>query len=342
MAKLRRRDRGAGVRYFIRTADGHELAAGRDLKTARDILAHYRNLEALLRHGVPVPVRSTWTLKRLKEWDLRDRPEPSRARRWAVLLGELGDLLLDDIDTAVLMEYTRRRLYKARPATVNRDISVLASAWKRAKPLSGARNDPFGGLQKLKEERARPAVLPPEAVSRFIATCHELAAGAGKRHAAEWHQNADMIELLYLTASRLSQILELRADQIRGDLLYFPPHKGGLERWFRIEGRLSTLLSSGKIQPFLFPSARAAGARQGFRRFWTKACERAGVTITRHALRASRASAWFAEGKTVADVQRLLGHSSPQMALRLYLQLFPATISTAPPPAPLEQPKTAV
>jgi len=143
-----------------------------------------------------------------------------------------------------------------------------------------------------------------------------------------------MIELLYLTASRLSQILELRADQIRDGLLYFPAHKKGRERWFRLEGRLSVLLAERKETPFVFPSLRAANAREGFRRFWAKACKIAGLTMTPHTLRHSRASAWYAEGRTIAEVQRLLGHASLQMALRLYVQLFPETL---PPSLPQEQ-----
>lgn len=331
MAKLRKRDRGAGIRYFIRTADGHELAAGRDLQTARDILAHYRNLETLLRHGVPIPMRSAWTLQKLSEWDQSERTEDSRRRRWNVILDTLGkETPLEEIEPGLLMAYgQKRKLAGAGAATINRDLSVLAAALKRSRGLSGYQKDPFAGLPRLKEQRPKPTVWPPKAIFGFLNICRRLAGRAGKRHRAEWLQNADMIEVLYLTASRLSQVLGLRWDQVRGELLYFPPHKGGLERWFRMDGRLGQVLGGPELDGgFVFPSTRTAGAREGFRRFWEKACTEAKMPMTRHSLRASRASAWFAEGKSIADVQRLLGHASPQMALRLYVQLFPDSLPT--------------
>jgi len=215
---------------------------------------------------------------------------------------------------------------KASPATVNRDLSVLRSAWNRAKPLSGVQNDPFGGLQRLKEERSRPVALPPRAVQRILSTARTLA------QTPEERQDVAILELVYRTASRVSQILNLRWDQVRNGQVIFAPHKGGRERVFPYAGRIRRLMGRPNGSEWVFPSHRGEGPRRGFRRFLKRVLVRAEVVehVTPHTFRHSASSAAFLAGRPISEVQRLLGHGSPQMAIALYTQLFPAPIVPVP------------
>src|SRR6185369_5498830 len=102
--------------------------------------------------------------------------------------------------------------------------------------------DPFAAIAPLEERRGRrkPVSLPPKVIERAISSAWRLAKKKPPWYVlpGEWAQNAAIIELIYLTASRSSQILRLRRDQVqRRDgvrTLVFPPHKGGLERVFVI------------------------------------------------------------------------------------------------------------
>jgi len=328
MASLRSRIRNGRTYYSVRTASGKEYGAGWNRKTAKELFEHYDRLERLASHDALPPERSTWDLRQLRSWDLGSRHDPSRDRRWAVLLAVLGPhTLLAELSVSGLDAYRRVRMAgKASPATVNRDLSVLRSAWNRAKPLSGVQNDPFGGLQRLKEERPRPVALPPKTVQRILSTARTLA------ETPEERQDVAILELVYRTASRVSQILNLRWDQVRNGQVVFAPHKGGRERVFPYAGRIRRLMGRPNGSEWVFPSHRSEGPRRGFRRFLKRVLVRAEVVerVTPHTFRHSASSAAFLAGRPISEVQRLLGHGSPQMAIALYTQLFPAPIAPVP------------
>lgn len=355
MATLRSKQRNGRTYYTVRLRSGQELAAGWDIETARTIVAEHERAERLGLHGIHVPTRSKWILQDLRDWDmaqaeLAGRETASRGRRWAVILDYIGNMTkIDTIGASEVESFTRKRLGAGvGPATVNRDRALLRVALARARnpaSMSGYSGDPFAGIPPLEERRARrkPVPLPPAAIRALLAECWRLAASppprAVKPH--EWRQNAMMIELAYLTASRLSQITHLRWDQVGRGWLRFPAHKRGLERHFRLTGRLRVLLHMAVRGPseWVFPSARSAGPRKGFRRFWRLACKGAGVTgATPHTLRHSASSTAFARGAMIPDIQRLLGHTSPAMAVQLYTQLFPQSIN---PVSPNRAPKSA-
>jgi integrase len=195
VAHLRARNRGAGKRYFIRTQGGQELSAGRDLKTAKRILLHYRNLEEMHRHGVPFPTHSDWTLKHLEEWDRERRPAAWRRVRWSFLLDTLGaDTRLDELTPLVLEAWTRKRLREVSPATVNRNRSFLRAAIRRARSASGFEDDPFAKLEPLTERREDRVILTPADVEAFLGACWRLAGTPrASATATESWQNAAMV-----------------------------------------------------------------------------------------------------------------------------------------------------
>lgn len=345
MAHLRVRARGAGKRYFIRTKAGQELAAGRDLATAKRILHHYRNLEELHRHGIAPPARCDWTLADLAEWDKERRPQAWRRVRWSFLLAQLGaSTRLDELTPQVLDAWTRKRLRHVSrrgtaitPATINRNRTFLRAALKRSRSASGFEGDPFAALERLPEAREDRAILTPEDVERFLAVCWKLSETRRSRSTplGDW-QNAAMVELLYRTGSRLNQIPSLRWDQVSDGRIHFPPHKRGIARTFALEERLTRVLEearSRRVNEYVFGSkASTTGHRYYFRTFWAAACKEAKVAITPHSFRYSAASLWYAEGRNVEEVQQLLGHKTPSMALRLYIRLFPRALPPVLPP----------
>lgn len=89
----------------------------------------------------------------------------------------------------------------------------------------------------------------------------------------------------------------------------FPGHKRGRPRAFKLDARLRALLKE---------------PRGWSRRAWKAATAKLGVPDLRpHDLRHTAATRAFLAGATVAEVQELLGHRSPEMAQRLYTHLFP-------------------
>lgn len=341
MARLRVRTIRGKIYFICVTRDRRELSAGKTRKNAKEFVDNFDHLERLQKHGLPLPRKSSWTLKDLKDWDVRTSSDPSRERRWRMILKGFGEsTYLDEVTPQAIESYRERRLATpaakgkriAGPATVNRDCSVLSSALKRARTQPGVViGKPFEEIAPLSERqlRKKPVSRPPEEIRKFIQAAWEIAA-APPPHVdrREWDDNAAMIELLYMTASRLSQVLRLRAEQVKGKLLSFPGHKRGTERAFVLSGRLAELLASrGGEGGWLFPSHRRDGPRREFRRFWKLVEEKAEIGhLTPHALRHSASSALFQAGGMIDEVQRLLGHQTPALAIALYTQLFPKPI----------------
>lgn len=324
-----------GRRYYICvTRAGQELAAGKNIDTARRVVAHYDNMEQLARHKIPMPKQAVWTLAMLRDKDTERNPEASRRRRWDVLLRAFGaDTYLDQVTPETLLAYRERRGHETGPATVNRDMAVLRAALRRARdPGSGANysDDPFAGILPLREPRDRRTPLTPQEVKRLIRAGYSRAAiSPWHIRGQEWADNARIIEIAYLTASRISQVLAMRREQVSGGRLTFAGHKRGAPRVFRVVGRLAVVLRPLlKRDGWLFPSARGEGHRRDFRRFMRLACDDADVPrITPHGLRHAASSASFSSGAGIAHVQRLLGHTTPSQAIATYTALYPETMA---------------
>lgn len=347
MASLGKRIRKGRTYYFIRTRDGRELAAARTLSDSKEMVAEYDLLERRAKRGLATPMQSAWTLADLKGYDLllareEKREMPSLERRWRMILEGLGPArFIEDVTPARIEAWTRERLKKAGIATVRRDRSVLRAALARARdPASGSgySKNPFDGLPSRagqeRKARRKPDVYDPEMVEKILAAAWEMAANP-PRHTlpGEWWQNAAMLELIYETASRESQIRTLRRSQVQkhpkfGALLHFPGHKRGEERLFPLEGRTWEILKTiPETSVWFFPSLRGRGPRDNFRRFLAGVAKRVGIPhLNLHSLRHSRSSALFRAGWSPERIQRLLGHRTVAMAIQQYMQLFPGVI----------------
>jgi integrase len=348
VAFLHPRKRKGGTYYYLFASDGTYLAAcGRDRDTAKELLQDAERTERLARRGIrPDPI-CLWTLGDLRDRDLKDarargREMPSRERRWRGIIARLGaDTSLDAITaTAIEQDATARLESGVTPATINRDRSLLRTALafaRRHKEVSGYTADPFADIAPLKESatRRRTKALDSATAERLIRKAWEMASfpprpdprghGAQNVTPQEWAQNAAIVELIYRTASRVSQILGLRKDQVQGRRLTFPSHKRGLPRSFEIPVHLSRFLVRGD-STLVFPG-RSAGPRREFRRFWRALCANAGVSgVSPRSLRKSAGVAMLEDGNRLSDLQLAFGHTTMQTTDRFYAEVFPRSL----------------
>lgn len=379
--------------YYIRTRAKKNLGAGYNKDAAEKMLTHFTALEILRKNGVPIPKVSGWTMKDLRKYDLaaaahEGKETDSRRRRWNMIVAFFPEELpIDDVTRdRVGLFMAKRREDGASIATIRRDLTVLRGALARARdPESGAEyeGDPFAGMpshgRKEREARVRTPKFRPELVEAVIAAAWEEAReeppylSRDGQKTGEWRQNAEMIELVYLTKSRPEQIQELRRDQVRlhpnpafGTILWFDGHKLGTERFFFYRGRIRELLEGipDTGSEYFFPSIRAEGPRETpRRRFLQRAIRRAMTKLktagtpapellgmTLRSLRKSKACADLAAGRPPGEIQSELGHRSLSTTLTWYTEVFPhigsadwPAIAVAPPvvrepPKPAEPP----
>lgn len=197
-------------------------------------------------------------------------------------------------------------------------LSTLRRYYKLMRRIGAVEQDPTLLLDAPKLPRSLPKALSESEVVGLI-RAPDVTAPRGLRDRA-------MLELLYATGLRVSELVSLRADQInlRQGVLRVTG-KGGKDRlvplgeeaqdWLeRYVAQARPLLMRGRITDAIFVTARAAGmTRQMFWVMVKKHGQTAGIAsqrISPHVLRHSFATHLLNHGADLRALQLLLGHSS--------------------------------
>ena len=189
---------------------------------------------------------------------------------------------------------------------------VLGEGWRQ--------DDPSRRVDAPKKGRPLPKVLSREEVAALIAA-------AGAKDGAQGLRLECMIELIYASGLRVSELLALPQQAVARDPAYLLVRgKGGKERLAPLndaaraavkaylEVRPAFLPRGHKVNPWLFPS-RAAQGRLTARRFaqlLDEAAIQAGIDPARvspHVLRHAFATHLLEGGADLRVVQTLLGHA---------------------------------
>ncbi|MFE1666207.1 site-specific tyrosine recombinase XerD [Microbacterium sp. P02] len=181
-------------------------------------------------------------------------------------------------------------------------------------------DDPTGRLRPPKAPRRLPKALTIEQVERLLAA----AGGEGPGDLIGLRDRA-LLELLYATGARVSEVVQLAVDDLaHGDVLRVRG-KGSKERIVPIGSYARTAVDAyltrarpelsrrGKASSALFLGARGAPlSRQSAWLIIGEAAERAELTlhVSPHTLRHSFATHLLQGGADVRVVQELLGHAS--------------------------------
>ncbi|MFC3703955.1 site-specific tyrosine recombinase XerD [Devosia honganensis] len=229
-----------------------------------------------------------------------------------------GQTLLDCPRETVTAWLDRLRMDGLTAASSARRLSAVRQFHKFlcADGLRG--DDPTRIVASPKPRRPLPKVLSIAEVDRLLTLAEEEAeADAAKQPAAR--RLYCLLELLYATGLRVSELVSLRRAAVMRDATFLTiTGKGGKERVVPVNDRARDAVRAW-IQtlppgPFLFPAKGADGhlSRQVFARDLKELAGRAGISAARvapHVLRHAFASHLLAGGADLRVVQMLLGHA---------------------------------
>ena len=201
------------------------------------------------------------------------------------------------------------------PRTIARRLSALRRFYRHLEREGRVKDNPCDRIDAPRLGRPLPGVLTEQEVERLLAA-PDVDTTLGLRDRA-------MLEVLYATGLRVSELVGLRSEQVsllQGVLRVVG--KGGKERlvplgepavdWLErfLEGGRTAILGA-RQSPALFPTARGrAMTRQAFWHLVKRYARQAGISrdISPHTLRHAFATHLLDHGADLRVVQMLLGH----------------------------------
>jgi integrase/recombinase XerD len=227
----------------------------------------------------------------------------------------------DDL-RAYLGELAKRGLL---PTTVARRLSAIRQLYRFLYAEGLRKEDPAAVLEGPKRTRPLPKTLTLAEVDRLLAVAAECDAAAPLPVRLRAARIASLVEMLYATGLRVSELVALPASAIRQDIRVIVVRgKGNKERLVPLNDAakratavyLGLLAQSGRDanSKWLFPSFGESGhlTRQHFARDLKALATAAGLRaaqVSPHVLRHAFASHLLHNGADLRVVQTLLGHA---------------------------------
>ena len=228
-----------------------------------------------------------------------------------------ADKSIDQADKADLLEFIAERVESgAKPRSTARQLSSFRRFYRHIVREGLRDTDPTADIEMPRIGRSLPKTLTEDEVEALL--------NAPNTDEPLGHRDRAMLELLYATGLRVSELINLRQSQInfnqgvlrivgKGDRERLIPLGDESQRWLRdfINGpRMEILLE--RQTDFLFPTRR--GNRMTRQAFWhiiKRYAEKAGIRrkLSPHSLRHAFATHLLNRGADLRVVQLLLGHS---------------------------------
>ena len=251
-----------------------------------------------------------------------------------LLKRDMASLTVDE-----MKRWANKRISEGiKPATVNRQRTMLMALLNHAVENGVLAANPLAKWKRLKvEDKSRVRYLGSnDSHERFKKGERERFLEALDKMPTDIQA---IIRTAMLTGMRRGEIFNLRWSDVdlKTGIITVQTSKSGRSRSIPISSTLDQVLRSWRgdvIQldrdALLFPSPRTGGRRSDIKKPWTKLVEMAKLEDFHfHDLRHDSASRMVQAGVPVAEVSKILGHSSIQITEQVYAHLAPEHLRNA-------------
>jgi integrase/recombinase XerD len=226
-------------------------------------------------------------------------------------VGHLEDATATNLNSYVL--YLEDENMSA--ATVSRSIASLRSFYRFLLRQNEIHEDPTENLKAPKVEKKAPEILTADEVERLLAQ--------PDRRTDKGIRDRAMLQLLYATGIRVSELVHLKMGDVNLDMGYLSCAENDKERIIPldqgtriildeyIQTARSHMLKDGENGYLFVNCSGSSMSRQGFWKVLKYYTSEAGIEkdITPHTLRHSFAAHQLRKGTDIHRLQRMLGHA---------------------------------
>lgn len=306
-AQIRRQDQRSITKTFLRKSDAEAWARQMEVLADRNELPH-----------APSPLTAATFGMLMDRYRQEVTPTKRGAGPEAIRLtnlarSSLGKLTLAALSHVAIREYVGQRQRHVGPATINRELNILAHV------LEVARRDwdypiPENPVRLIKRPKC------PAGRTRRIEGAAEALRLENALKECRNRLFPDLIRFAIETGMRRSEILSIRWEHLNGRTLHIPVTKTGIPRTIPLSLKALRILNTIKANGGDGPFPLSANA---LRLAWERLRVRAGADDLRfHDLRHEAISRFFEKGLSMPEVAAISGHRDPRMLLR-YTHLRP-------------------
>jgi integrase/recombinase XerD len=226
-----------------------------------------------------------------------------------------------EVDKDIIINYVlnlKEREYTS--STVARKVAAIKSFFHYLMAQRIVTDDPTATLDSPKVKKRLPKAISRDDIERLLAAPAKGASAKSQRDHA-------LLELLYASGMRVTELVSLDVSDVSlasGTVRVRGKKSSGKERVIPIGERaldaLRTYLNKGRLQLVRDPEERALFlnhrgqrlTRQGLWLIIKHYVEEVGISedVTPHTLRHSFAAHKLSQGKSLQDIQKLLGHAN--------------------------------
>lgn len=255
-----------------------------------------------------------------KSWDM----DISRIRNH--ILPQFGKVLMSDLEKRDVVELINSQLASYKPGSINRVVILLRYMYNLAIKweVVGVTKNPTAGIPLLKENNQ---------VERFLSSLEAKALLRSIKHSRN-PMLQYIIPMLILTGARKREVLDAKWEDLDMDrsLWRIPNTKAGKARVVPLSDtamQLLVKLREKKRSDFIFANPNTLKPYSSFYYSWHTARRDAGLEDLRvHDLRHSFASFLVNAGRSLYEVQTLLGHTQIKTTQR-YAHLSTTSLRNA-------------